>query len=272
MYSLGASNRIKINMNIILENITKYFISNSDRQKVIALENLSLEIKESEFLCIVGPSGCGKSTVINLIAGFISPDKGKILLGKEEIASPDINRIVVFQDHAVFPWKTVNENIGFGLSAKLPDQQKNIIIKELVSKMGLDGFENKFPNELSGGMRQRVAIARALAVKPKIILMDEPFSSVDQQTRDCLQEELLRLQNELKQTIVFVTHNIEEAMFLGDRVAVLSQRPGFIKEIFSIPFTRPRSPDLRNKIEFLEIKHKIWHLLRKEGEKQNKEL
>jgi NitT/TauT family transport system ATP-binding protein len=249
-------------MKIEFKNVNKAFISTSG-VSTSALDNVSFGIKDMEIMCVVGPSGCGKSTIINLAAGFISPDSGEVLMDRKNISKPSAKRTVVFQDHAVFPWKTVRENIEFGLQcAKLSQAEINKTVDYLLKKIGLESFANRYPQELSGGMRQRVALARAFAVKPEVILMDEPFASIDQQTRDILQEELLKIQLELKQTILFVTHNIEEAIFLGDRIALLSQRPAKIQEIIEVPFARPRSPEIRNDKKFIELKNKIWLSLR----------
>jgi NitT/TauT family transport system ATP-binding protein len=257
-------------MEIKLKNVNKSFDGRNDKEKLSVLDDVSFEMKPSEILCIVGPSGCGKSTIINLIAGFVFPDNGDISVDGKKIQGPSISRTVVFQDHAIFPWKTVKENVEFGLKSKnMQASERDIVVTELLKKVRLEKFADNYPDELSGGMKQRVALARAFAVKPEIILMDEPFASIDQQTRDILQEEFLRLQSEISQTVLFVTHNIEEALFLGDRIIVLSHRPAKIQEIFSVPFTKPRLPDIRNQPAFLELKHKIWHLLRERDKQPN---
>ena len=252
-------------MKIELENVSKSFKNRSDKEALRVLSGLTFEVRPSEILSVVGPSGCGKSTIINLIAGFIFPDEGKIVVNGNMVKEPSSSRTVVFQDHAIFPWMTVKQNIEFGLKCKgVSKAEQEKTVTELLNKVRLDKFANRYPDELSGGMKQRVALARAFAVKPEIILMDEPFASLDQQTRDILQEEFLKLQNEIAQTVLFVTHNIEEALFLGDRVVVLSNRPAQVKEIFDVPFKKPRSPDIRNHPQFIELKHKIWHSLRQE--------
>jgi NitT/TauT family transport system ATP-binding protein len=253
-------------MKVKFQNIYKFFNGRSDRLAIAVLQNVSFEVKEAEFFCVVGPSGCGKSTIINLVAGFIFPDKGQIYVDADAVSGPSASRTVVFQDYALFPWKTVAENIGFGLDcAGMDSVQKSQAVKKLAAKVRLDQFLDRYPDELSGGMKQRVAIARALAVKPSIILMDEPFASLDQQTRDLLQEELLGFQNEFSQTIIFVTHNVEEALFLGDKVMVLSQRPGRIKTIIEVPFAKPRRAEIRNDPGFLKLKQEILCLLREEA-------
>ena len=252
-------------MKIEFKNVTKFFDTKKSQDIIYALDDLSFSVKNAEIFCMVGPSGCGKSTIINLIASFIFPDKGEVLMDDKLIHSPSSKRTVVFQEHAIFPWKTVRENIEFGLKCKHLSQHRiDEEVNYLLKKVKLESFANRYPDELSGGMKQRVAIARAFAVKPEIILMDEPFASLDQQNRDILQEELLNIQTELKQTIIFSTYNIDEAIFLGDRIAVLSQRPAKIKEIVSVIYERPRSPEIRNQQKFLELKNKIWLSLRKE--------
>lgn len=252
-------------MKVKFQNVSKSFNGRNASSTIDVLHNLSFEVKESEFFCIVGPSGCGKSTIINLVAGFFSPDSGEVNVDEKVIFEPSASRTVVFQEYALFPWKTVAENIEFGLKCANVDKVQRLqMVKKLAEKVRLEQFLDRYPDELSGGMKQRVAIARALAVKPNIILMDEPFASLDQQTRDILQEELLGVQKEFSQTILFVTHNIEEALFLGDKVLVLSHRPAHVKSLVDIPFSKPRSPDIRNDPQFLKLKHDIWHSLRNE--------
>lgn len=252
-------------MKIKLENVSKSFKNRSDKGMLEVLSDLTFEVQPSEIFSVVGPSGCGKSTIINLIAGFIFPDKGKIAVNGNIVTGPNASRTVVFQDHAVFPWMTVRKNVEFGLKCKnVSETERAQMVSDLLKKVRLEKFANRYPDELSGGMKQRVALARAFAVKPEIILMDEPFASLDQQTRDILQEEFLKLQDEISQTVLLITHNIDEALFLSDRVAVLSNRPARVKEMFVVPFTKPRSPDIRNQPQFIEMRHKIWHSLRQE--------
>lgn len=248
---------------LTFSDVTKSYYNNDKTKATKVIDGLSFEVKESEFFCIVGPSGCGKSTIINLAAGFIFPDSGSILENNQTIKGTSSARTVVFQEYALFPWKTVYENISFGLEVQgIKEKEQQEIIGDLLQKVKLEQFSDRYPNELSGGMKQRVALARAFAIKPDMILMDEPFASLDQCTRDLMQEELLNFRQNFSQTVIFVTHNIEEALFLGDRILVLTQRPTKTKTIINVPFTKPRLPDLRNYAEFTELKHKIWHLLR----------
>lgn len=252
-------------MKIQFKNVDKLFASKNNHDITKVLDDVSFDVKNSEIFCIIGSSGSSKSTIINLIAGFVFPDNGEVLADNKLIHKPSSERTVVFQEHAIFPWKTVRENVEFGLKNRnLSKSKVDEEVDNLLKKVKLELAANKYPDELSGGMRQRVAIARAFAVKPDIILMDEPFASIDQQTRDILQEELLSLQAELKQTIVFVTHNIDEAIFLGDRIAILSQKSAKIKDIVEVVYKRPRSPEIRNQQKFLELKNKIWLSLREE--------
>ncbi|MCU0652929.1 MAG: ABC transporter ATP-binding protein [Candidatus Pacebacteria bacterium] len=253
-------------MKLEFENVTKNFNGRNGDRPMVVLDGISFGVRESEFFCIVGPSGCGKSTIINLAAGFFRPDQGRVAVNGKEISSPSASRTVVFQEYALFPWKTVFGNIEFGLKCSgIPEEERRQIVYDLAKKVDLEKFLNHYPAELSGGMKQRVAIARSLAVKPEIILMDEPFASLDQQTRDVMQEELLGFMKEFSQTIIFVTHNIEEAIFLGDRVLVLGKRPAHAKALVEVPFSKPRLPQLRNEPVFLALRRDIGGLLRKEA-------
>lgn len=251
---------------IILNNVSKSFI-NKDQSAIPALDRVSFDIEASGIVCILGPSGCGKTTLINLLAGYIFPDDGCIIHNDERIKGPSVERAVVFQEHALFLWKTVRGNIEFGLKCQRINKILcRDIVDEYISKFNLRGFANHYPHQLSSGMKQRVGLARALAIKPKILLMDEPFSSLDEQNREFLQENLLRIHQEIKPTIVFVTHNIEEAIFLADTIIVLTKRPGTIKAIIKIPFARPRQGEIRNSLEFFHYRQAIWKIIREEIE------
>lgn len=237
-----------------------------EQQPVSALQDIHLEVAQGEFMVIVGPSGCGKSTLLDLIAGLTKPDSGRILLDGKPISGPDLDRGIVFQQYALFPWKTALANVEFGLETKgVGRKERREIAKEYIHLVGLSGFENRFPHELSGGMKQRIAIARSLAYNPEVLLMDEPFAALDAQTRETLQAELLRIWEATKKTIVFITHGIEEAVYLGQRVAVMTSRPGRIKRIIDIPFLgRTSEGDLRSHPEFVQLRHDIWELLKDE--------
>jgi ABC-type nitrate/sulfonate/bicarbonate transport system ATPase subunit len=212
----------------------------ADSKSVAALEDINLDISDGEFICLVGPSGCGKSTLLNLMGGFLSPSSGSVTIDGEAVTGPDQRRILVFQERGVFPWLTVEGNIGFGLS-KLPRAERESRIAHYVQLVRLQGFEHSYPSDLSGGMKQRLQVARALAVNPDILFLDEPFGALDSITRVIMRGELLRIWQTERRTIVFVTHDIDEAVQLADRVVVLSSRPARIQEILNIDIPHPRN-------------------------------
>src|SRR5712672_65755 len=231
-----------------------------------ALEDITLDVRPGEFLTLVGPSGCGKSTLLDLLGGLTAPTSGRILLDGRPIEGPGRDRGIVFQQYALFPWRTAAENIEFGLDiAGLKARQRREIARHYLDLVGLTAFADRHPHELSGGMKQRVAIARSLAYDPEVLLMDEPFAALDAQTRETLQGELLRIWRATGKTIVFITHGIDEAVFLGQRVAVMTSRPGRIKQIIDIPLhSRSSTEDLRSDPAFARYRHEIWSLLRAE--------
>jgi NitT/TauT family transport system ATP-binding protein len=234
-----------------------------------ALENINLDVKAGEFLVIVGPSGCGKSTLLDLLGGLTLPSSGRILIDSNPIVGPALDRGLVFQQYALFPWRTALKNIEFGLEAKgVARRERAEKAEHFLAMVGLAGFGDRYPHELSGGMKQRVAIARSLAYDPDVLLMDEPFAALDAQTRENLQGELLRIWEESGKTIVFITHGIDEAVYLGQRVAVMTSRPGRIKQVIDIPLeSRTRQDDLRALPEFARLRHEVWSLLRDEFQK-----
>jgi NitT/TauT family transport system ATP-binding protein len=262
---------------LLLEGITKSFVAPRTGHQTLALADVSLEVHDGEFVCIVGPSGCGKSTVLNLIAGLDKPTAGLLQKDGKPIDGPGPDRGVMFQDYALMPWQTVVDNVGFGLRHGTPGKgftsaQREERIRHFVEMVGLKGSEKKYPHQLSGGMRQRVALARLLANGPDILLMDEPLGALDAQTRMILQIELLRIwgqtaPREERKTAVFITHDIEEAVFLADRVVVMSSHPGRVREILTIDLPRPRNGSTRANPRFGQLIEQIWQLIRDEAYK-----
>jgi len=234
--------------------------------EIQALDGISLEVKDREFSVIVGPSGCGKSTLLRLVAGLNSTTGGEIRLDGEPIAGPSRDRGMVFQSYTLFPWLTVRKNVEFGPSvAGEPAADRTDKAHHYIEQVGLTGFENAYPRQLSGGMMQRVALARALANDPKILLMDEPFGALDSQTRTLMQELLLRIWEESHKTVLFITHDIDEALLLGDRVYVMSARPGRIRQEIDVTIPRPRSVDALTTPEFVALKRGVMTLIREEA-------
>jgi ABC-type nitrate/sulfonate/bicarbonate transport system ATPase subunit len=213
----------------------------TDEHDILALADINVAVAEGEFVSLLGPSGCGKSTLLRIIAGLLPATGGRVEIGGRMITAPGPERAVVFQDYALFPWMTVEDNVEFGLEARgVPPAERRRVSGELLGVVGLKEFAKKFPHHLSGGMKQRVSIARALAVEPKILLMDEPFGALDAQTRSVMQQELLRIWRRYRKTVIFVTHSIDEAIFLSDRIVVMTARPGRIKAVIAVTEERPR--------------------------------
>lgn len=236
-----------------------------NRDPVTALQGLNLEVEHGEFLSLVGPSGCGKSTFLNVLLGLLRPDQGDLQLAGKKITGPGYERAMVFQEFGLLPWRTVLANVELGLELKgVPATDRHNRATELIQMVGLNGFENHYPHELSGGMKQRVGLARALATDPEVLLMDEPFAALDAQTRDLMQAELLQIWDRTRKTVVFVTHSIEEAAYLSDRVIVLTSRPGRAKKVIDIKLPRPRDYEMRLSPEFNDIKATIWNSLKEE--------
>ncbi len=236
-----------------------------NRDPVTALKELTLDVAKGEFVSLVGPSGCGKSTFLNVLLGLLKPDAGEIRLNGKQITGPGQERAMVFQEFGLLHWRTVLANVELGLELKgvqAPVRRKRAM--ELIKMAGLAGFASHYPHELSGGMKQRVGLARALATDPEVLLMDEPFAALDAQTRDLMQMELLQIWDRTKKTVVFVTHSIEEAAYLSDRVIVISARPGRAKDVMKIALPRPRDYEMRLSAEFNDIKAKIWASLKEE--------
>ena len=236
--------------------------------RIVALDRIDLDVAVGEFVCLLGPSGCGKSTLLNAIAGFTQPTSGEILAFGKRVARPEPARAMVFQEYALFPWMTVRDNVAFGLQIRR-DREAHAKAEALLQKLALGGFGDRFPKDLSGGMRQRVALARCLALDAPMLLMDEPFGALDALTRRSMQDELLRIWTELKQTIVFVTHGIEESLLLADRVVVMTYRPGTVKKIVPVALSRPRDETTP---EFSAALRAITHLVREEQRRHERDL
>ena len=254
-----------MNTHIQIDKVSKIF-STGDRE-VVALNDINLTIQHGEFICLLGPSGCGKSTLLNAVAGFSLPSTGSILVDGKPVKQPGPDRGMVFQEYALFPWMTVEENVSFGLEIKkLPKAQIREKVGSLLEMLSLQDFRDRYPKDLSGGMRQRVAIARVLALDSPIMLMDEPFGALDSLTRRNLQDELLRIWTEFKKTIIFVTHSIEESIYLADRIVVMTYRPGTIKKDVHVTIPRSRDP---SSAEFNNLKKELSLLVMEEQSRHN---
>ncbi len=248
-------------MRVICRSVSKVFSDGGS--SVEALRVISFELREREFLCILGPSGCGKTTLLKIIAGLLKPTSGEVIFSAERADGP-LNSMV-FQEHGIFPWMNVIDNVAFGLEMRgLPEKERHAISMEFIKKVGLGNFIRKYPHELSVGMKQRVGIARAFASNPEVLLMDEPFCSLDAQTRLIMQRELLRIWKEHQRSVIFVTHDIEEAILLGDRVIILTSSPGIIKDEIEINLGRPRGFEITATKEFAELRMEIWETIKEE--------
>lgn len=249
----GNTNNVKV----VIDNVEKIY--NTRNGEMVALNGVSLDIGDNEFICVVGPSGCGKSTLLNIIAGLNSPTSGKIYVDGKEVNEPGPERGVVFQQYALFPWLTVRKNVEFGLKLKgINKEEASMIANKYLKMVDLEDFADSYPKELSGGMKQRVAIARAYAVNPDVLLMDEPFGALDAQTRTQLQSELLKTWETERKTCFFITHDVDEAIILAQRVVIMSARPGRVKEIVNIDIPYPRTQETKMTKEFLDLKNYIW--------------
>ena len=255
--------------NIVFDHVARHF--RRDGRDIPAVDDVSFEVKAREFVAIVGPSGCGKTTCLRMAAGLEFPTSGSVTVGGRPVEKPGPDRSVVFQQFALFPWKTVTENIDFGLrAARVAPQERRARVEHYVQLMGLQGYESAFPHQLSGGMQQRVAIARSYVLDPAVLLMDEPFGSLDAQTRVVMQEELVKLARASPRTVLFITHSVEEAVYLADRVVVMTRRPGRIGEIIDVAGVREakrwnrheRIEDVMDEASFVHLRTQIWRLLR----------
>ena len=251
---MAGENLIKLK----IDNVVKEYEGRNG--KTVALNGVNLDIKENEFICVVGPSGCGKSTLLNIIAGLHEPTSGAAYLDGKKIEGTGVERGVVFQQYALFPWRTVLKNVMFPLEMKkTPKAEAEEIAMKYIKAVGLEGFENSYPKELSGGMKQRVAIARAYAANPEVLLLDEPFGALDAQTRVQLQTELLETWQKEKKTCFFITHDVDEAIILAQRVIIMSARPGRIKKIVEVDIPYPRTQATKTDPRFLELKTEVWN-------------
>lgn len=248
-----------------IDNVTLRFMPKT-AMPVTALGNISLEVADQEFSVIVGPSGCGKSSLLRLVAGLTEPTEGEIWLDTKRVSGPGRDRGMVFQSYTLFPWLTVQQNVEFGLKLRgMPPAERRDVALRYLAQVGLDGFERHYPKQLSGGMMQRVALARALANDPAVLLMDEPFGALDSQTRSLMQELLLDIWQQSNKTVLFITHDVDESILLGDRVYVMTARPGRIKEVVKVDLPRPRNVELLTSEAFMALKRRIMHSIHEEA-------
>ncbi len=247
---------------IVIRDLTKTYSGGG----VVALQDINLEVQPDESLCILGPSGCGKTTLLRILDCLISQDRGQILVDGHAVTQPRPDVAMVFQHFGLFPWKRLDENIAYGLELRgSPRQEVTATVERYIQLMGLKGFEKSYPYQLSGGMQQRAGLARALAINPSLLLMDEPFGSLDAQTREMMQEELLRILDGEKKTMIFVTHSIDEAILLGDRIVMMSRRPGRIREIIPVNIPRPRKiGSVRSHPRYIELRNSLWEMLKQD--------
>ena len=251
---------------IVIRNLTKTYSGGA----VVALQDINLDVATNESLCVLGPSGCGKTTMLRIIDSLIDCDCGDVLIDGQLVTQPRPDLAVVFQHFGLFPWKRLEENIAYGLELRgVARPEISATVARYVSLIGLKGFEKSYPHQLSGGMQQRAGLARAMAINPSVLLMDEPFGALDAQTRELMQEELLRILETERKTMIFVTHSIDEAIVLGDRIVVMSCRPGRIREIFPVDIPRPREIlTVRAHPRYIELRNAIWEMLKSEQEEK----
>ena len=246
--------------------VRKVFQPDGGRQPIVAIDRFDLAVDDGEFVCLLGPSGCGKSTLLNIVAGFVRPTEGRVTLDGTEVSAPGRDRGVVFQDSALFPWFRVGQNVEFGLKmAGVEQSKRNTTARALLDLAGLLSFENHYPDQLSGGMKQRIGIVRALATSPQVLLMDEPFGALDTQTRVVMQEILTNIWQQFKISVLFITHDIEESIFLSDRIYVMTARPGRIKAEIKVPLPRPRRAEMTDTPEFMNLVQELKGLIREES-------
>ncbi len=253
---------------LAVDHLSKRYYVERDGRQVLALSDVSLTVRDGEFMAIVGPSGCGKTTLLNIVAGLIPYDLGAVAIDGTRVNGPGVDRAVVFQHASLLPWRTIAGNVRYGmeLQKRFDERTMRERTAHFIDLVGLNGFERHYPSELSGGMQQRVNLARALAADPVVLLMDEPFAALDAQTREFMQSELLKIWSEARKTVVFITHQINEAVYLADRVTVMSARPGRVKGAFDIPFERPRPLAVKRDPHFLELEDAIWQMVEEKPE------
>ena len=251
-----------------IDRLCKRYWFERESREIPALVDVSLSVADGEFVAVVGPSGCGKTSLMNIVAGLLSYDEGTVSIDGKKVTGPGVDRAVVFQHSSLLPWRTIAGNIRYGMEMqrRFDAATMRTRTEHFLKLVGLSGFENHYPSELSGGMQQRVNLARALASDPVVLLMDEPFAALDAQTREFMQAELLKIWAQAKKTVLFITHQINEAVYLADRVIVMSARPGRVKGTFEIPFGRPRGLELKRDPQFLELEDAIWKLIEEEAE------
>jgi NitT/TauT family transport system ATP-binding protein len=254
---------------LVIERLHKRYWREKLAREVVALRDLSFSVGDGEFVAIVGPSGCGKTTLLNIAAGLLPYDEGTVSIDGRRVEGPGVDRAVVFQHPSLLPWRSIAGNIRYGMEMQRRFDQRSMRERTeyFIRLVGLTGFDKHYPSELSGGMQQRVNLARALASDPKVLLMDEPFAALDAQTREFMQAELLKIWSDARKTVVFITHQINEAVYLADRVVVMSARPGTVKDVFRVPFERPRTLSLKRDPRFLEIEDAIWQLVEEKPER-----
>ncbi len=259
------------NVKLVIEHMSYRYYLEREETEFLAFSDVSLSMADGEFVAIVGPSGCGKTTLLNVVAGLLPYDEGTLTIGGEAVEGPGTNRAMVFQNASLLPWRTVLGNVRYGMEMqrRFDGARMDARAHEMIRLVGLSGFEERYPSELSGGMQQRVNLARALATDPEVLLMDEPFAALDAQTREFMQAELLKIWSKARKMVLFITHQIDEAAFLADRVLVMGTRPGRIKQEFHIPFERPRALSLKRDPRFLSACDGIWRLIEEEAERIN---
>lgn len=265
-----SSDAIISNQNELeIGNLSYRYWVERDQREFVAFQDVSLKVRKGEFICIVGPSGCGKTTFLNVVAGMLNYEEGTLRVNGKVVNGPGVDRAVVFQHASLLPWRTVTGNVTYGMEMqrRFDEKTREASAKKLIEMVGLSGFENRYPSELSGGMQQRVNLARALATDPEVLLLDEPFAALDAQTRETMQAELLKIWAQSKKTVLFITHQIDEAVYLADRVIVMGTGPGRVKKEIAVPFERPRTLDLKRTPEFHLLTDEIWTLIEEERNK-----